>query len=74
MKKETIVKILSKIESDEGFVVPERFVPHLLDMGYIEIKRECIHCTLGIFSVSTYELTQKGKDFMAHLFHPQVQP
>jgi S-adenosylmethionine/arginine decarboxylase-like enzyme len=55
-----MMKRLGKMIYDKYYDLPERYAPELLDLGYVEYIRECQIISLGITTMSFYQITPLG--------------
>jgi hypothetical protein len=53
-------KLIESVVGGEYYDLPERFAPTLLDLGYIQIYKECVRSDIGIFSTSEFLPTDQG--------------
>jgi len=54
--------LASQTDSGEEYEIPERFIPALLDLDYIELSRWTERTHLGVITCSEYVVTQKGSE------------
>jgi hypothetical protein len=55
-----MMKRLGRMISDKYYDLPERYAPPLLDLGYVEYIRECQIISMGIATISFYQITPLG--------------
>lgn len=55
-------KLIESVDGGKYYNLPERFAPNLLDLGYIEIHKECVRFSIGIYSTSEYRPTELGRN------------